>query len=453
MKFSKEFKSNLPPHAIGRIRESHHGFTDCPREKPAWARRAVPLRGMWWHVERAAVMALVMLMVIVAPVAMPAAAQEAVAEACMTDYAEGVDYFPDKVEPEYSAGWTVEYFDHYKVVEVLTPFPGAADSDAFTYVLVECGTPAPDGYDDASVIEIPAGDVIAMSTTYIPHLEALGLLDHLVGMDTTAFVSSEAVQELAAAGALIEVGSGPSVNVEAILDAEPGLVLTFGSGSPDYDTHPTLIAAGVPVVVASDFIEPTPLGQAEWVKFVALFYNAEATANAVFDEKVETYNDLLALTAAITDEARPSVLWNSYTSYGDAWFIPGTESFAGQFVTDAGGVLVLADDPLVAGNVNATPFSFEAVYEAGLDADMWMPGTFGTRTLDDLAGLDARFADFAAFQNGEVYNYDARENINGGNDYFESGAANPQVVLADLIRILHPELLPDHELVYFRKLG
>jgi iron complex transport system substrate-binding protein len=106
----------------------------------------------------------------------------------------------------------------------------------------------------------------------------------------------------------------------------------------------------------------------------------------------------------------------------------------------------------VSGNINASPFDFEVVYEAGLDADLWFPGTFGVRTLDDLVAQDERYADLAAVREQQVYNFDARENANGGNDFFENGVANPQDVLADLISILHPELLPDHELIYFRQL-
>lgn len=381
---------------------------------------------------------------------MPLSAQDA--PACVADYDPQVDYFPDKVEPEYSQGWQVEYHRNYKVVDVTSPFPGATDADAFRYVLVECGTPAPDGYDGAPVIEIPAGKVIALGTSYIPQLKALGLLDELIGVDSGAFYNTPEVVDMLADGKLIEVGVGSAINVEAVLDAEPGLILTFGSGSPDYDAHPALIQAGVPVVVASDYVEQTPLGQAEWVKFTSLFYDAEATANAVFGDKAAEYDRLAGLTADLSDDDKPLVLWNSYTSYSDAWFIPGTESFAATYVNDAGGTLVLSDDPTLQGNNNALPFSFEAVYAAGLDADVWMPGAFGINTLGDLVAQDERYADFAAVRNGTVYNYDARVNANGGNDYFENGVANPQDVLADLIKMFHPDLLPDHELIYFRQL-
>jgi iron complex transport system substrate-binding protein len=255
-----------------------------------------------------------------------------------------------------------------------------------------------------------------------------------------------------AAGKLIEVGSGSAVNVEAVLNAEPGLILTFGSGTPDYDAHPALIQAGAPVVVASDYVEQTPLGQAEWIKFTSLFYNAEAQANEVFGEKADAYTSLVAMTANLSDDQKPLVLWNSYSTYSNDWFIPGSESFAANFVRDAGGKLVLGDDPSLQGNNNALPFSFENVLEAGLDADVWMPGAFGIVTLDDLVAQDARYADFAAVKEQHVYNNDGRVNANNGNDFYENGVANPQDVLADLISVFHPDLLPDHQLIYLRQL-
>ncbi|MBI1258098.1 MAG: ABC transporter substrate-binding protein [Chloroflexi bacterium] len=396
-------------------------------------------------------------LVLVMLLGLPVLAQDATSEAavaaapaCVSNYDATVDYFPDKVEPDYSKGWTVEYHNNYKVVDVTTPWPGAAASDAFRYILVECGTPKPEGYDGAEFIEIPAGKVIALGTSYIPQLNELGVLDDLIGVDSFDFFNTPAVVDMIAANKLIAVGSGSSVNVEAVLNADPGLILTFGSGSPDYDAHPALIQAGAPVVVASDYVEQTPLGQAEWIKFTSMFYDKEAVANQVFGEKADAYAQLVELTKGVTDQ--PLVLWNSYSSYSNNWFIPGSESFAANYVRDAGGKLVLGDSPELQGNNNALPFDFEAVYAAGLNADIWMPGVFGVSILGDLVAQDARYADFAAVKSDQVYNYDARENANGGNDYFETGVANPQDVLADLIKIFHPDLLPDHTLIYFRQL-
>ena len=86
-----------------------------------------------------------------------------------------------------------------------------------------------------------------------------------------------------------------------------------------------------------------------------------------------------------------------------------------------------------------------------MNADVWInPGAAGS--LDDIRQLDARFGDLEVLKSGYVYNNNARTNSSGGNDYWESGTVRPDLVLADLIRIFHPDLLTDHRFVYYRQL-
>ena len=90
------------------------------------------------------------------------------------------------------------------------------------------------------------------------------------------------------------------------------------------------------------------------------------------------------------------------------------------------------------------------MYARGLGADVWIH-PYGWHTLADGVRADERMADFAAWKSGRVYNNDARINRDGGNDYWETGSLRPDLILADLIEILHPELI-EHELVFHRKL-
>jgi iron complex transport system substrate-binding protein len=384
---------------------------------------------------------------------LPAAAQDAAApdvnlqETCVTDYDPNVDYFPDKITITDAVNFSVEYFNHYKVVTVTNAFDGA---EPFTYVLTQCGTPAPDAADfpdGTQFIDVPAGEIIAMSTTQLPHLTELGLVDKLVGLDSFLYVNSPEVRALIDAGKLVEIGSGAEVNVELVLDVEPDIVMTFGF-NPASDAHPVLIEAGIFTALNAEWREPTPLARAEWIKYTALFYNAEARAEAVYADIVSAYNEARELAASVPEDERPVVLWNTYSSFSEAWSIPGAQTYVGALIRDAGGVIALGEEA----PEGSAPLSFEAVYDGALDADVWITGAFGVTTLDDLLARDSRYADFAAVKNGNVWNNTKDLNENGGNNYFELGVTNPHLILRDLVAIFYPDLLPDHDFSFYLRL-
>lgn len=373
------------------------------------------------------------------PEAEAMAPTENLTDGCVETYSEGVDYFPQKAEVTHSSGFNIEYFDNYKVVTVNSPFPGAEEEA--TYLLVQCGTAVPDGFEEAVIIETPVDSFAAMSTTYLPHLPTLGVVDKLVGLDSLAFASTAAVRERIDAGEITEIGAGADVNVEQALDLDPDFVMTYSSGSADFDSQPKLEEAGITVVVNSDYLDTTPLGQAEWGKFLAAFFNQEAAANAWFEAVVAEYEALTAVAAAA--EESPTVFVSS--PFEGTWYMAGGKSYVAELLADAGASYLWADDE----STSTLFLDFETVYDKASEADYWINIGF-IASLADLAAADERFADFAAFQNGNVYNNDLRTNEFGGNDYYEGGAANPHWVLADLIKIFHPELLPDHEFVYYR---
>lgn len=361
-------------------------------------------------------------------------------DGCVDKYEAGVDYFPQKITIEESSGWTVEYFNNYKVVSVLNPWRNATQE--FQYVLVQCGTPAPAGYPDAQVIEVPIKTLITMSTTHLPQLLQLNRLNALRGVDSFAFVNTTEVQAMIEAGKLVEVGS-IQVNVELVLETDPDIVMGYGVGNPETDAHLKLLEAGVKVAMHAGYMETSPLGRAEWVKFIGLFFNEEAAATAGYDGMAARYNAMAEKARSVTK--KPSVFLSA--AWRGTWTQAGGHSYMARFLADAGGDYLWSDDDSTGG----IPLDFESIFERAQAADYWL-NTSSWRSLEDGMAADERYAEFAAFQNGQVFNNNARLNKNGGNDYWESGLANPDVVLADLIKILHPELLPEHELVYYHQL-
>lgn len=389
------------------------------------------------------------LFIVILMFAVPATAQVSnLTNACITDYHADIDYFPHKVELLHAEKFTVQYHKHYKVVSVKDAYDGAP---GFDYVLVQCGAPAPpaaDFADGTQFIEVPAGDIITLSTTQLPALAQLDLLDHLIGVDSAFYISTAEVVDAVADGQIAEVGFGSQINIELVLNLEPQLVMSYGY-NPDTDAHPILLDAGVFTALDASWRELSPLGRAEWLKFTALFYNLEAAATELYDTLVFQYENTRKLAASVADAERPTVLLNAFLGYADAWFIPGQETYVGRLIRDAGGELLLAES----GSTTSRGLSFEAVYADGLAADIWLVETFGVSSQADLLALDSRFGDFAAFQSGDVWNNNADENANGGNNYYEWGLASPHLVLQDLVAIFHPGLLPGHDFAYYQRLA
>ena len=363
-------------------------------------------------------------------------------QGCVENYDPNVDYFPDKTEMDYAEGLEVTYHNNYKVVRVLNPWSGAEST--FDYVLVQCGTPAPEGYEEAQIIQVPLDNLVALSSTVIPGLVEMDLLDRLTAVEEFDYINTAEVRALIDEGSIAEVSDGGVLDLEQVLDQDPDLVMTFAYGSPDYDAHPKLLEAGLNTAVTADYMETSPLGRAEWIKFTALFFNTEARAEAAFTETAARYNEMVSLAEGVAE--RPTVFTG--INRGDAWRVSGGNSYFARFLADSGADFLWADND----STGSVPLDFEVVYERAADSDYWMPNSGYWQTLEDVAAADERYAEFGAFANGSIFNNNANVNEFGGNDYWETGISNPDLILADLLHIFHPDLLPDHELVFFKQL-
>lgn len=353
----------------------------------------------------------------------------------------------DQVVPEFAKGFTVTYHDSYKEVKVLNPWRDSKET--FTYILVRPGSKAPDVGRGVQLIEIPVERFVSLSSTHLPYLPILGLTDTLKGTITPDKISTQEVLDQIRDGKVIDVSGGGSgmatgVNLETLIDLSPDLVMAYATGLPEYDSHPKLLEAGIPVVVNAEYMEEDPLGRAEWAKFIAVFFDKEKEANEYF-EKIKKEYQSLEQSISTQSRAKPTVFLNN--NWQGTWYMAGGKSYVGELLKDAGADYLWSTDT----TTGSIPLDFEVVYDTALDAEYWInPGT--ASTMKELLGEDARYADFAAVKTNNVYNNNARVNAGGGNDYWESGVAHPEIILKDLVKIFHPEILPDHNLVYYQKL-
>lgn len=362
--------------------------------------------------------------------------------ACVSDYDPSTDYFPNKVQPDYATGFAVDYYNHYKVVTVTQPWQGA--DETFEYLLVQCGTPTPEGFETAQKVQVPVNTVVALSTTYLPHLDLLNRLDTLVGVDNFSFVYAPDVRAKVKQGELIEFNSGRTLDIERLLVNDPDLIMAYGTGDPDIDSYNRLTQAGLPVALLGEYVENSPLGRAEWLIFTALFFNQELKAQQVFADISAEYEALVKLTTARSEQ--PTVF--SGFSYEGTWYMPGGKSYAAQLLKDAGAAYLWEENQ----STVTIPLDFESVFDQAATAEIWVNVSQDWLSRDDAIATDPRYGKFDAFKQDNVFNNNARMNNTGGNDYWESGAVNPHLILADLVKIFHPELLPEHQLIYYQKL-
>lgn len=342
---------------------------------------------------------------------------------------------------EYARQFRIEYANGYKLVEVLQPYPGA--EAGFRYLLLPHNAEKPDGVEADALVRIPVRTMASLSTTHIPALDMLGASEVLTGFPSTDFISSPTMRKRVEQGQIRDLGSSSSmINIEALMELSPELVMAYSMGAKDKNLR-SLARTGIPVVLNADYMEQNPLGRAEWIKFTAAFLNKEKEAEAVFSSIKNRYDSLAALTTGIRE--RPTVF--SGVVYNGTWFMPGGKNWSAQFFSDAGADYLWSDNH----ESGSLQLSFESVFDKAYKADFWI-GTANYSSLQALAEVDHRYTGFQAWQNKQVYTYTAKLGQTGGNDYLELGYSRPDMVLADLIRILHPQLLPGYDMYFYERL-
>ncbi|MEH2421578.1 MAG: ABC transporter substrate-binding protein [Nostoc sp.] len=361
---------------------------------------------------------------------------------CIQVYDKNTDYFPNKVKITHATGLAVEYHKHYKIVTIKNPWQNA--KTGFQYILVQCGTPTPQGFNQTQVITVPVNSIVSLSTTHLPHLAKLGVVDKLIGVSNSKQVNTPDVVERIKAGKVSQIGNNDSVDIEKLLELNPDLVTTYGTGNSQTDSYAKLTEAGLKVGINAEYMEDTPLGRSEWLKFTALFFNKDKEAEKIFSEIANKYQQIAQKSKFIKNHPTVFVGFN----FKGTWYMPGGKSYVAKYLADAGANYLWSNEK----SSGSLPLSFEVVLERAANADYWLNFSQSWNNFKDLVAEDNRYTDFNAVKIGNLYNNNARVNESGGNDYWEGGINNPDIVLSDLIKILHPEILHNNNLFYYHKL-
>ena len=339
----------------------------------------------------------------------------------------------------YAKRFTIKMSADFSVLELHGDKNGS-DATA-TFVLYK--NQKPDYSKDAYYIKTPIKRVASMSSIYTTMISQIKSEDKIVAIDNVDYYNNTFIQEQVKKGSIIELSKGPQLNIEKTIALNPDLFLTFGMGSPKDDIDKKLVRSSIPIAVSIDHLEETPLARAEWIKFFAYFFNKENFADSLFKITEKKYNALKTL--AKTSTHKPSVL--TEIKYGDAWYIPASKSFIAHLIEDAGGDYFWKEDT----KTGSSAQSFETVYAKAKDCDIWI-NLYNLNSKKELLSYDERYGLFKACQNNQLYNNNKIQNALGYSNYWETGITHPDELLADLIAIFSPTLMPDHTFNYYKKL-
>ena len=292
-------------------------------------------------------------------------------------------------------------------------------------------------------IEVPIQELVVTSTTHIPMIELLNEELSIIGFPNTKYISSKKTRKLIDQGKIIDIGKENSLNTEILLDIEPQLVIGYGVSNAD-KTLVTVQKAGIPVIYNGDWLEETPLGKAEWIKFFGVLFDKEKQADSIF-KKIES-NYLEAKNIALKSNKKLTVLSGAIMSK-DIWNLPAGNSFVSKFLEDANLDYLWRKTK---GN-GSLSLSFESVFEKGINADFWIaPGYFTSK--NQLLKSNKLYAKFKSFINNNIYTSSNRKGETGGVLYYELATTRPDLVLKDIIKITNPKLLPDYKTTFFEKM-
>ena len=345
-----------------------------------------------------------------------------------------------KKEPlGYAKGFEIEHIENYKLLTIHDPWQGAKKV-VYKYLLVNKGDSIPDIESDC-IIKTPVERVICLSTTHIAFIDIINETKSIYGVSGKDYVNNSNIRKRIENNEVFDIGFDNSLNYELIVRLNPDLVITYGVGGQIAGYNQKLNDLGIKTVINAEYLENHPLGKLEWVKFIAAFYNKDKQANEYFEKIEKEYLNLLALTDTIVN--KPYILFGM--PWKDSWYVPGGNSYLAKMVVDAGGEYIWKDNE----SRESTPFNIESMFALASKANVWL-NTGSVNNKPDIIKTDPRFKYFKPFNESEIFNNNKRINAFGGNDYWETGLVEPHIVLKDMIKIFHPELFPEHELVYYK---
>lgn len=346
------------------------------------------------------------------------------------------DHSQENYEIQYAKGFQVKKFAGYTEVSVVNPWDTAKLLQR--YILVDKDHKLPADLPKGTVIRVPLTSVVAYNTIHCSTLKELSSVGIIKGVCEPQYVKTPEVIEGIKNGTVTDLGIASNPDIEKIIMLSPDAILASPLSGQAYGN---VVNTKIPIIETPDYTEPHPLGRAEWIRFYSLFIGEEQLADSLFNVTVNNYNQIKKM--ALEAVSRPTMLLDM--RYMGNWNMPGGKSNMANMLADAGGSYPWANDE----STTFLPLSFEAVLDAAGDADLWLIRYY---TQDDLTykSLEKEYKSysyFRAFKEKNIYGCNTTYSA-----YYEDLPIHPDYILKEFVKIFHPELFPDYQLRYYKKL-
>ena len=330
----------------------------------------------------------------------------------------------DTVHFKYATQLSVVRYDGYTVVTLKNPWKESMTLHQYVLVPADAAE-MPAAIPQGTIIRTPLSRSMIFSTVHCAMLMDFGKQDCIAGVADLKYIKIPWIQQQVQQGKISDVGDGLSPVVEKIIDQRPDAL--FLSPFENSGGYGKLEEINIPIVECAEYMESTPLGRAEWLRFYGMLFGCEQKADSLFDAIDKNYNTLKALVKNNSQK----VLLDKIT--GSVWYVPGGKSTIGQMIQDAGGNNPWNGDK----HSGSVSLPFESVLEKAGDADVWLFRYSSDHdiTYDELRSEHHGYNQFKAFREHQVYGCNVEQST-----FYEETPFRPDWLLNDFIRILHPEL-------------
>lgn len=349
-------------------------------------------------------------------------------------------YTIQEISNTYAKGFQISMNDSIMVLQVMNPWK--QNETWHTYILHRKAVDLPESNNEVTHISIPGDRIVSLSATHIGIIKMLESVDKIAGIDLAKYIFDEHINQLISDGKIAEVGDQQSINIEKVLEINPDFMLITGYGEVS-PAEAKLRELGISLVYNMEWMEESPLGRAEWIKFIGCFLDKYEMADSLFRGIEDRYNNLASSLQNVSD--KPVVLHGFFD--GGTWFIPGGKSYIALLYHDAGADYLWKETT----ESGSLAYSLEAIFEKGTRADYWFNTTMTDYILQQYSTM-TWCNKIKAYRTGNLFANTGSINPHGGNDYWETGIMNPDILLKDLASIFHPDIVKDHTPKYFKKI-